>query len=267
MTTTTNNTQPVNNKERENGMAGKAIAGATVVAASAGTGVLADELYRANDVETQDEVAQAAGATVNPEEATEGQQQSQEPQSNEQATPQPAGGHTVQQQHPQPQPTDHTSQETTQNSDEPTIEVPATDEPINTDDLANVDPNVVSADIADAEFIDETDNDVANLPIASVGNIETADGDTLAAASLTTDTGETMYLVDVNHDNQYDVITDEQGTTVVPVTGTITTSDGYELANLNNGHEAGYQGNDENANDDNDTDMDNDIENNITDLS
>lgn len=270
MTTTTNNTQPVNSKERKNGngTTAKAVAAATVVSASAGAGVLADELYRNNSAETPEEVAQVAETNVNPHDVAETQP---EAHAETQPAPQPASGHHTAQQHPQePQPTDHTEETVTSDtpaSDDATPTTSSTDEAINTNDLANVNPNVVSADIASAEFIDETDNDAANLPIAGVGTIETPDGDTLAAAALMTGSGETMYLVDVNHDNQYDVVTNDQGTTVQEVQGVITTSDGNELAHINNGTPDQYHGDDEIANDDNGTNIDNEIENNITDIS
>ena len=268
MTTMTNNTQPVNSKERKNGneMATKTVAAATVVAASAGAGVLADELYRDNALGTQEGEPQGATVTATPQETAETSQEAQDAQAAEQPAPQ-AAAHNAAQQHHEPQPIDHSEGADVTASNETTSEISTVEGPINTDDLANVDPNIVSADIASTEFIDENDNDAANLPIASVGSIETADGDTLAAAALITDSGETMYLVDVNHDNQYDVITNEQGTAVAEVPGTITTSDGYELAHLNNGHQDEYQGDNENANDDNGTDIDNDMENNIIEVS
>lgn len=265
--TTTNNTQPVNSKERQNvnGTTAKTIGAATVVSASAGAGVLADELYRTN-TEDSENVAEAATPET-PQETVETPQEAQAPQAEApQAAPQ-AAHHTAQQHTTEPQPTDHTSGADTPEasaSTEPAAETPAAESDVTTDDLANVDPNVVSADIANAEFIDETDNDVANLPIASVGTIETADGDTLAAAALI-DSGETMYLVDVNHDNQYDVITNEQGTAVAEVPGIITTSDGHELANLNNGQEDEYHGDD--ATDDYSPTIDEDMENDIIELS
>jgi len=112
----------------------------------------------------------------------------------------------------------------------------------------NVDPEVIAADIVNAEFVDPADIDAPNLPVASTGVIELPDGEQLAAASIV-DGDEQMFLVDLNNDGQYDVAMDDQGNVPVDemgaplaVPGTLTTSDAQSLAQINNEEEAEYEG-------------------------
>ena len=107
---------------------------------------------------------------------------------------------------------------------------------INTDDIPNVDPNLVAQDITDnVIMIDPTDNDMGNLDIAAVGTIETVDGQVLSAAQFTGDNGETLYAVDVDGDNIYDVVQDESGNLLAEIPSTLTVGDSESIVSENNG--------------------------------
>lgn len=111
---------------------------------------------------------------------------------------------------------------------------------INVDDIPNVDPDLVAQDITDdVIMIDPTDNDMANLDIAAVGKIETVDGQVLTAAQFTGGNGESLYAVDVDGDNTYDIVTDDSGNVLAGVPTTLTVSDSENIASVNHG-DTGY---------------------------
>ena len=84
-------------------------------------------------------------------------------------------------------------------------------------------------------MIDPTDNDMGNLDVAAVGTIETVDGQLLSAAQFTGDNGETLYAVDVDGDNTYDVVQDESGNLLAEIPSTLTVSDSESIVSVNNG--------------------------------
>lgn len=104
-------------------------------------------------------------------------------------------------------------------------------------------------------MVDPTDNDMGNLDIAAVGTVETVDGQVLSAAQFTGDNGETLYAVDVDGDNTYDVVTDESGNVLADVPSTLTVSDSESIVSVNNG-ETGYLAQNEHDNV-SDSDLDN----------
>lgn len=111
---------------------------------------------------------------------------------------------------------------------------------INVNDIPNVDPDLVAQDITDdVIMIDPTDNDMANLDIAAVGKIETVDGQVLTAAQFTGGNGESLYAVDVDGDNTYDIVTDDSGNVLAGVPTTLTVSDSENIASVNHG-DTGY---------------------------
>ena len=111
---------------------------------------------------------------------------------------------------------------------------------IDTNDIPDVDPQLVAQNLTDdVIMVDPADNDMGNLDIAAVGTIETVDGQVLSAAQFTGDNGETIYAVDVDGDNTYDVVTDDSGNVLAEVPSTLTVSDSENIVSVNNG-DTGY---------------------------
>lgn len=149
-----------------------------------------------------------------------------------------SGGHhtsTVTEPQPQESPVNH--------ADNSTVNVnptPVHEGEIDTNDIPDVDPRLVAQDITDdVIMVDPTDNDMGSLDIAAVGSIETVDGQVLSAAQFTGENGETLYAVDVDGDNTYDVVTDASGNVLAEVPSTLTVSDSENIVSVNNG-ESGY---------------------------
>lgn len=127
---------------------------------------------------------------------------------------------------------------------------------IDTNDIPDVDPNLVAQNLTDdVIMVDPTDNDMGNLDIAAVGTVETVDGQVLSAAQFTGDNGETIYAVDVDGDNTYDVVTDASGNVLADMPSTLTVSDSENIVSVNNG-ETGYLAQNEHDNV-SDSDLDN----------
>lgn len=130
---------------------------------------------------------------------------------------------------------------------------------IDTNDIPDVDPHLVAQNLTDdVVMVDPTDNDMGNLDIAAVGTVETVDGQVLSAAQFTGNNGGTIYAVDVNGDNTYDVVTDVSGNVLADVPSTLTVSDSENIVSVNNG-DNGYLA--PNEHDDSpDDDLDNPME-------
>lgn len=118
----------------------------------------------------------------------------------------------------------------------------ADNDPSIVDGLPDVDPAVVAQNVTSGEFVDPTDIDDPNLPIAGVGTIETVDGEVLQAAQLIGENGEHLYMVDVDGDNQYDYIADASGNVLGNVPTHLTVSDSESLLAENSGEQVGYTG-------------------------
>ena len=91
--------------------------------------------------------------------------------------------------------------------------------------IDNVNPDDVAQEIVEGDFIDPTDNDAPDLAIASVGTIETLDGQVFTAAQIMGEDGDNLYVVDLNHDDVLDVVTTSDGSLVDVVDGTLTVDD------------------------------------------
>lgn len=140
---------------------------------------------------------------------------------------------------PQPQesPAHHEENVTADVTPTPT---PSPNVEIDTNDIPDVDPHLVAQNLTDdVIMVDPTDNDMGNLDIAAVGTIETVDGQVLSAAQFTGDNGETIYAVDVDGDNTYDVVTDDSGNVLADMPSTLTVSDSENIVSVNNG-DTGY---------------------------
>ena len=123
-------------------------------------------------------------------------------------------------------------------------------------DIPDVDPTLVAQNLTeDVVMVDPTDNDLANIDISAVGTVETVDGEVLTAAQFTGDNGETLYMVDVNGNGEYDVVTDEAGNILADVPSTLTVSDSQSIVSANVG-DYSYLAHDDTENA-TDTDIDN----------
>lgn len=137
---------------------------------------------------------------------------------------------------------------------------------INTEDIPNVDPNLIAHNLTDdVIMVDPADIDAGNLDIAAVGNIETVDGQTLTAAQFTGDNGETLYMVDVDGDHTYDIVTDASGNVLANIPSTVTVSDTENIIGVNNGDTGYLAQNEHDINDAQNTDA-NDVTEDIVDL-
>lgn len=107
---------------------------------------------------------------------------------------------------------------------------------VDVNDIPDVDPTLVAQNLTDdVIMVDPTDIDMANMDIAAVGTVETVDGEVLTAAQFIGDNGETMYMVDVNGNGSYDVVTDETGNVLAEVPSTLTVSDSESIVSANHG--------------------------------
>lgn len=107
---------------------------------------------------------------------------------------------------------------------------------VNVDDIPDVDPTLVAQNLTDDVIIvDPTDIDMENMDIAAVGTVETVDGEVLTAAQIVGDNGESLYMVDVNGNGSYDVVTDDTGNVLAEVPSTLTVSDTESIIGTNNG--------------------------------
>lgn len=95
--------------------------------------------------------------------------------------------------------------------------------------------------------------------------IETVDGQTLTAAQFTGDNGETLYMVDVDGDHTYDIVTDASGNVLANIPSTVTVSDTENIIGVNNGDTGYLAQNEHDINDAQNTDA-NDVTEDIVDL-
>lgn len=241
----------INENSKENLKKGATIAGAAM--AGAGAVVTAEMLTGDEDIEMVDAVNDAT--------ATPGAEQSNANNATTQAAGHAAAGHTAAETTAEPQP-------------QATVEEPAaTNEPsangttaneastngasaneastngasaneastneVNTEvdvnDIPDVDPTLVAQNLTDdVIMVDPTDIDMENMDIAAVGTVQTVDGEVLTAAQFIGDNGETLYMVDVNGNGSYDVVTDDTGNVLAEVPSTLTVSDTESIVSTNN---------------------------------
>lgn len=231
----------INENPKENLKKGATIAGAAI--AGAGVMVTADIIRGEEEIEMVDSLNEDSTAPA-----------AEETNANN-ATTQATDTHNAAQDHTASATTTQTAEPTTTASTtEPqtqtTVEEPAqANEPsanesstnevtaeVNVDDIPDVDPTLVAQNLTDdVIMVDPTDIDMANMDIAAVGTVETVDGEVLTAAQFIGDNGETMYMVDVNGNGSYDVVTDETGNLLAEVPSTLTVSDSESIVSANNG--------------------------------
>lgn len=260
------NTQAINTRNnaqdnsKENLKKGAALAGAAAV--GAGAVVTADVIRGEEEIELADPIIEAPTSPHVEEVAQADQAQAvQEPTTAptaEVATPTevPTTGEAPQGQEEIP-----ATDELPANDDLPTVDdlptnpdgeqlINNVNSEIDVDDIPDVDPTLVAQNITDdVIMVDPTDIDLENIDIAAVGTVETVDGEVLSAAQFTGENGETLYMVDVNGNGEYDVITDEGGNVLADAPSTLTVSDSQSIVGANEG-EYGYLAQDNSDNND-----------------
>lgn len=207
----------INENSKENLKKGAALAGAAM--AGAGVMVTADIIKGKEDIDIVDSIEDNPTAPIAEEtNAASATTQTAEPAATASTT------------EPQPQ---VTVEEPAQTNGPSANEVNAE---VNVDDIPDVDPTLVAQNLTDDVIIvDPTDIDMENMDIAAVGTVETVDGEVLTAAQIVGDNGESLYMVDVNGNGSYDVVTDDTGNVLAEVPSTLTVSDTESIIGTNNG--------------------------------
>lgn len=248
----------INENSKENLKKGATIAGAAM--AGAGAVVTAEMLTGDEDIEMVDAVNDAT-ETPGAEQSNANNTTTQAANSHNAAQEQTASATTTQ----SAQAAGHSAAETTaEPQPQATVEEPAgTNEPsangattneastngasaneastnevnaeVDVNDIPDVDPTLVAQNLTDdVIMVDPTDIDMENMDIAAVGTVQTVDGEVLTAAQFIGDNGETLYMVDVNGNGSYDVVTDDTGNVLAEVPSTLTVSDTESIVSTNN---------------------------------
>lgn len=231
----------INENSKENLKKGATIAGAAM--AGAGAVVTAEMLIGDEDIEMVDAVNDAT--------ATPGAEQSNANNATTQAAGHAAAGHTAAETTAEPQP--QATVEEPAGTNEPSANGATTNEAstneasaneastnevnaeVDVNDIPDVDPTLVAQNLTDdVIMVDPTDIDMENMDIAAVGTVQTVDGEVLTAAQFIGDNGETLYMVDVNGNGSYDVVTDDTGNVLAEVPSTLTVSDTESIVSTNN---------------------------------
>ena len=252
----------INENSKENLKKGATIAGAAM--AGAGAVVTAEMLTGDEDIEMVDAVNDAT-ATPGAEQSNANNTTTQAANSHNAAQEQTASATTTQSAQAAGHAAGHTAAETTaEPQPQATVEEPAgTNEPsangattneastngasaneastnevnaeVDVNDIPDVDPTLVAQNLTDdVIMVDPTDIDMENMDIAAVGTVQTVDGEVLTAAQFIGDNGETLYMVDVNGNGSYDVVTDDTGNVLAEVPSTLTVSDTESIVSTNN---------------------------------
>lgn len=243
----------INENSKENLKKGATIAGAAM--AGAGAVVTAEMLTGDEDIEMVDAVNDAT-ATPGAEQSNANNATTQAANSHNAAQEQTASATTTQSAQAAGHATaGHTAAETTAElQPQATVEESAgTNEPsangattneastnevnaeVDVNDIPDVDPTLVAQNLTDdVIMVDPTDIDMENMDIAAVGTVQTVDGEVLTAAQFIGDNGETLYMVDVNGNGSYDVVTDDTGNVLAEVPSTLTVSDTESIVSTNN---------------------------------
>lgn len=248
----------INENSKENLKKGATIAGAAM--AGAGAVVTAEMLTGDEDIEMVDAVNDAT-ATPGAEQSNANNTTTQAANSHNAAQEQTASatttqsaqaaGHTAAETTAEPQP--QATVEESAGTNEPSANGATTNEAstneasaneastnevnaeVDVNDIPDVDPTLVAQNLTDdVIMVDPTDIDMENMDIAAVGTVQTVDGEVLTAAQFIGDNGETLYMVDVNGNGSYDVVTDDTGNVLAEVPSTLTVSDTESIVSTNN---------------------------------
>lgn len=260
----------INENSKENLKKGATIAGAAM--AGAGAVVTAEMLTGDEDIEMVDAVNDATATpgaeqsnannattqAANSHNAAQEQTASATTTQSAQAAGHATAGHTAAETTAEPQP--QATVEESAGTNEPSANGATTNEAstnevnaeVDVNDIPDVDPTLVAQNLTDdVIMVDPTDIDMENMDIAAVGTVQTVDGEVLTAAQFIGDNGETLYMVDVNGNGSYDVVTDDTGNVLAEVPSTLTVSDTESIVSTNN-DDYGYlaQNDSDNATDD-----------------
>lgn len=253
----------INENSKENLKKGATIAGAAM--AGAGAVVTAEMLTGDEDIEMVDAVNDATATpgaeqsnannattqAANSHNAAQEQAASATTTQSAQAAGHAAAGHSAAETTAEPQPqatveepaatNDPSANGTTANeasTNEASVNEASTNEvnaEVDVNDIPDVDPTLVAQNLTDdVIMVDPTDIDMENMDIAAVGTVQTVDGEVLTAAQFIGDNGETLYMVDVNGNGSYDVVTDDTGDVLAEVPSTLTVSDTESIVSTNN---------------------------------
>lgn len=253
----------INENSKENLKKGATIAGAAM--AGAGAVVTAEMLTGDEDIEMVDAVNDATATpgaeqsnannattqAANSHNAAQEQTASATTTQSAQAAGHAAAGHAAAETTAEPQPqatveepagTNEPSANGATTNEAPTNEASANEAStnevnaeVNVNDIPDVDPTLVAQNLTDdVIMVDPTDIDMENMDIAAVGTVQTVDGEVLTAAQFIGDNGETLYMVDVNGNGSYDVVTDDTGNVLAEVPSTLTVSDTESIVSTNN---------------------------------
>lgn len=253
----------INENSKENLKKGATIAGAAM--AGAGAVVTAEMLTGDEDIEMVDAVNDATATpgaeqsnanntttqAANSHNAAQEQAASATTTQSAQAAGHAAAGHTAAETTAEPQP--QATVEEPAATNEPSANGATTNEAstngasaneastnevnaeVDVNDIPDVDPTLVAQNLTDdVIMVDPTDIDMENMDIAAVGTVQTVDGEVLTAAQFIGDNGETLYMVDVNGNGSYDVVTDDTGNVLAEVPSTLTVSDTESIVSTNN---------------------------------
>lgn len=219
MDTKLNSNQPNKSKNRENLKTAAIITGAGI--AGAGTTMAAGEFIKQSETEPATSPMPDASQNTKPEKEQEETQTSQEEQTSQDNTPKETPNQQAYDQpkedndpdiHPEKEEDNPVNREENNSQHE---ENP--DDIPSMDDLPNVDPEIVADDLIAGEYIDPNDIDYESIPFQEVGIIETVDGQQLTAAVFTGKDGEEMAMIDVDGDQKYDYVMNNQGELVEDV--------------------------------------------------
>lgn len=248
----------INENSKENLKKGATIAGAAM--AGAGAVVTAEMLTGDEDIEMVDAVNDATATpgaeqsnanntttqAANSHNAAQEQTASATTTQSAQAAGHAAAGHSAAETTAEPQP--QATVEEPAATNEPSANGATTNEAstneastnevnaeVDVNDIPDVDPTLVAQNLTDdVIMVDPTDIDMENMDIAAVGTVQTVDGEVLTAAQFIGDNGETLYMVDVNGNGSYDVVTDDTGNVLAEVPSTLTVSDTESIVSTNN---------------------------------
>lgn len=93
-------------------------------------------------------------------------------------------------------------------------------------DIIEEDPNVIAQEIISGEEIDPTDIDMENLvSFTNVGTIYGSDGQEYHSATMLDDNGNELTIVDIDNDNEFDLVLNDEGELIGEMPVSVNVSD------------------------------------------
>lgn len=213
---------------------------AAAVAAGAVVGAVGNDIINGEPEVTEEMVA--AGDATKPTEEVKPEEQTTE-QTTEHVTGQTAQQTqaTAEQTHAEgPQPVSSSSSNSSSTSSNTTAQ--STSQPQTSSNVVEqeeVDPDLIAQEIISGEEIDPDDIDAADIVnFTEVGTVYGADGHEYASAVITDGEGNEMVIVDIDNDNEFDVILDDDGSIACEMPGNLNVSDAELDINADPGYMA-----------------------------